>query len=584
MIVHRFRYYFVGLLVLTLFNESAVGKSDIIEKAMRDELDRSMKALRLENFTTPYFLSYRIDDQAYQICTAVLGALESTTVRQQRQLTVELRVGDGALDNSNYWNGRSRSRINRTVNLPIDDDYQEIRRRIWLATDDLYKQSIKVLVQKRAVLESSSRADSLLDFNQEKRVNFSNTETDLVYQIDEMAAVVRAASAVLKQYEFIDSSSAYFGLVNAATYYLNSEGTRYYNEGKGVRFNAQASTQAVDGRYLKDFVEIYSDDLAQFSQIAALKQQVIMMATRLQQLYRAPLLDKKYNGPVLFEGQAAAELVLQAFAPHLIAFKRPVSGSSRGLNFLDAEQGLGLVDRIGARILPRFLSVIDDPTQRLYQNLPLYIQYEVDSEGVVARQKTIIENGFLRTLLVDRNPVEGISISSGNRRGDLAIPSNLIIKASDSLSQAKLRQKFIDLINERRIDYGIVIRRMSTPRFRDQFTIGPVIAAYQVYADGKEVLIRNADLVGASLPAFKDIVAVGEKLSAHTSLFAIDANTLVSSVANIKNTGRIVSVVTPDLLFEELTLKNPTDEIPKLPVLEKPRFANNDRDQSITEP
>ena len=49
--------------------------SDVIVRAMRDELERSMTQLRLDSLAKPYFIAYRIDEDESVSASARLGAL-----------------------------------------------------------------------------------------------------------------------------------------------------------------------------------------------------------------------------------------------------------------------------------------------------------------------------------------------------------------------------------------------------------------------------------------------------------------------------------------------------------------------------
>jgi hypothetical protein len=51
----------------------ASAQDDMVMKAMRDELDRSMKQLRLEKLDKPYFIAYRVSDRTDSVIAATLG-------------------------------------------------------------------------------------------------------------------------------------------------------------------------------------------------------------------------------------------------------------------------------------------------------------------------------------------------------------------------------------------------------------------------------------------------------------------------------------------------------------------------------
>ncbi len=163
----------VGLALCFLVAVSSSTAQDVVMKAMHDELQRSMKDLRLEELNKPYFVSYTVEETLVTETSASFGSLLSNERDQQRWLSVEVRVGDYDLDNTNFlsmpsgWSGMLRSFFGRTP-LPLEDDYREIRRRLWLATDAAYKDALENLSKKQAALKTKTRSEDVPDFSREE--------------------------------------------------------------------------------------------------------------------------------------------------------------------------------------------------------------------------------------------------------------------------------------------------------------------------------------------------------------------------------------------------------------------------------
>ena len=196
-------------------------------------------------------------------------------------------------------------------------------------------------------------------------------------------------------------------------------------ETSAATFMAMAQTQAIDGTMLPDWVMVSARSMEALPKESDLASQIRTMADRLTRARRAPVVDR-YNGPVLFEGAAGAEAFSQVFAPKLLAMRTPASDNPQ-MEAYAAQNVSKLQDRLGARVLPSFMSVVDDPTQTSYQGTPLVGSYAVDDEGVRARPTTLVEKGFLKTLLNTRDPVSGIPQSTGSFRTFGAQPSNLMV-------------------------------------------------------------------------------------------------------------------------------------------------------------
>lgn len=448
----------------------ASAQDDVVTKAMQDELDRSMKQLRLESLNRPYFIAYRVSDLSSSTMAAVLGSLTSSEQQHLRLLTVEVRVGDYALDNTNFLSvrfgaaGVARA-FGNTVQLPLEDDYKEIRRQIWLATDSAYKQALEALAQKRAALENKTRAEDIPDFSKEEPV--TSHESPVVMDLDPKRAevLVRRLSAIFRSMPDIHRSSVEIQATNAYTRYLNSEGTEYTRAELGVGLIARAGTQAPDGMPLGDELAVYERSMSALPGEEQLALQIRDMGNRLVELRSAPLVER-YNGPVLFEGEASAEIFGQALAPKLVASRRPVTESPQ-FEMLTSRVESSLQDRLGARVLPDWASVTDDPTRQEQNGVPLLGGYSVDYDGVRAHKTVVVENGILKTLLLSRAPVRGIPHSTGNQRGFGVAPSNLFLTVQNGLTDAALKQKLLSLAQQRAKPYAIVVRRLRNPLLGD---------------------------------------------------------------------------------------------------------------------
>src|SRR5262249_43844038 len=76
---------------------------------------------------------------------------------------------------------------------------------------------------------------------------------------------------------------------------------------------------------------------------------------------------------------------------------------------------------IGQPVLPKFLSVEDDPTLPTLEGVELSGNYNYDEEGEKARRVELISNGVLKQFLMSRMPVKGFMQSNGHGRGQAAL-------------------------------------------------------------------------------------------------------------------------------------------------------------------
>jgi len=567
--------------------------ADTLSQALEDELARSLEELALEGQPTPYFVAYRVEDLRTTEMSAVFGGLLETDVNRGRFLNVEVRVGSPEFDNTNFFtfptgsSGLARS-FNGWAALPFDDDYREIRRQAWLLADGAYKTALGHLSRKNAVLQNRSLDTSLTDFAQQKPSVFGSEDEPVAFDdVDNLVvaaaeALVRDLSVLFRGQPTIQSSEVLLRSTSSRSRYLNTEGSRASTAATLVEIRVRAETRAADGRRLADALSFMGRSLDELPDREEMSGAVEAMVQRLSIATGAELIER-YNGPVLFEGQAAAELFLQSFAPRLASFRAPVAEDPRLEENL-RQLGGGFDDRLGGRVMPRFCRLVDDPTLTEYEGHFLLGGFAVDRDGVPARPKNLVEKGILKALLSDRNPSLGAGESTGNRRGVGTAPGNLVLSAPGGLSSQELENELLTLAEERDLEFGVVVRRIANPmvvaapeggRARrsvraGEGSVGDVVEAFRVYRDGRREPLRNIEVFGLGPTSFKDVVAVSTDSTAYNAPLA-PTRQLKSGTTGLAP--EAISVVLPSLLFEEVILKTREGPVPKPPVASHPFFA-----------
>ena len=567
-----------------------LGEGDTVMQALRDELARSMQSLRIDGAQGPYFIAYRVFDVVSERANASLGSLLNQGTGATRQLVVELRVGSHDFDSSNYVGARP-SRTVRAA-LPLGEDYDALRRQIWLATDRAYKQAVNDFSGKTAALQNRTRIEEVADFSREQPHRYDGRDPGSVAPggSEEMALAVSAAFRGMPE---LSMSEVRANAQQSRTYFVDSEGSTFIADRHSVQVEALAAVQAADGTELQDFVTAYGRSWAGIPEPQALAAQAQQMATRLIDRRNAPYLDR-YSGPVLFEGQAAAELVNQVLAPRLVALRMPLVENPRMRTMMTSVLGNPFLDRLNARVLPRFLAVVNDPTVRHagddHTTPPLVGTYAVDDDGVPAKPVSLIERGVLKTLLATRTPVPGIAASTGSRRGETPSPGNLFVEARGGFGQDEMHDELMLLAAERDLDHALVVRRIgssaarlamgamqpgSLPSMGGQgSSVQPLLAAYRVFPDGREELIRTAVLSGVTEATFRDIVAASAATTRHDLVFfPLPALAAMPGMSGVVGTPTTYSMVVPSLLFEDITVKRPGGDLPQRPLVPHPLTA-----------
>jgi len=576
-----------GLLIL-LGHAFAADSSSVVLKAMRDEL-RHSRALDSVNLEKPYFISYTIEDAEGFGALASLGGILGTTDTLLRAPRIQVRLGDYQFDNTNYvgsgLNFGSRYDIDR---FPIENSYPVLRRYLWLATDQVYKSAVESLARKRAALKNMSTAgEPLADFAHASPVHI--VEELATAKIDRTAwlARVRALSAVFTEFPQVLSSNVEMQAVKNVRQLVNSEGTEVRTAEDVIFVRTRAVGQAPDGMHVRDAIALYSLDLDRGLNEAELSREVRRVAENIAALSQAPLGDT-YNGPVLFEGAAAAQLFAELLARNLVLTRRPVNEPGRPNTFPSSE----FEGRKEARILPEWIEVVDDPTQKEWRGRRLFGSYRVDLEGVEAQPLTLVQKGILKNFLLTRQPVTGFTASNGRARlpgafgANTASVSNLFVRAEKRVPVTDLRKQLIEICKARNQPYGMIVRKLDFPSSAGMDEVRRLMAAnardgsgshpfslpvliYKVYADGKEELVRGVRFREINARSLRDIRAAGND----TNVFDYLDNGAPLALMGASSYSAETSVIAPSVLIDDLEVRKLDDELPKLPLVPSPLLA-----------
>lgn len=570
----------LGLLWPASFALGQQNRDDLVMKAMRDELARSMVQLQLPNLGKPYFISYQVSDNSVAKISASLGQLTDEDVARDRKLKVQVRVGDFAVDNTNFMNlgaiGSGMANCGCHTTLPVDDDYDQIRRQIWLETDAAYKQSAAELAAKRSALEHRQHGQELADFTSQSPVTVDVKPRNIKVEVPRLEQLARRLSGAFHDSPEITSSGVDIYVMNQLVRFADSEGAVITREERVTVLEVRANTQASDGQPLADSFRVYAETPGELAEDELLGSTQKFIAG-LKSLRTARTIEA-YNGPVLFEGDAAAEVVGQVFAPAIIALRIPVSSQPEyeaQFRQVLSQFGASLADRVGSRVMPDGFELTNDPTVDHIGDTKLLGSYSIDDEAVPSREVKIVENGRLTKLLATRTPTPQTKASTGSDRGTGGAPGNLFLRSRDAVTNDELHKELFRVAQQRGYDYGIVVRRLGAGTLSSLMRLAPMfghsesggIAVYKVFADGREEMVR-ADIDPVPVTAFKEILGAGNNPIVHHSAFMSFTGPLVA--ARNGGTTAVVSYVVPSLLFEELSLKQPAEAAPKLPVVPSP--------------
>jgi predicted Zn-dependent protease len=525
-----------------------------------DELDYSMEHLAAPDGVKPYFLSYTVYDEQQAVVQATIGAIMQDYAKHERNLNIDVRVGDYTLDNTHQLRGAGRAFESGSGNipLPLDDEPDAVRHALWYHTDRVFKDAAQRLTKIRTNLQVKvEEEDKSDDFSREAPQSYCTEPVSLKLDRDAWASRVREVSALAREFPLVYSSSATLGAYAATRYMVTSEKTRLQTTQRRYRITLSAATKADDGMELgqsDDFNAAALDGLPDIDEVKAAFRKVIDQVIALRD---APLAEP-YIGPAILRNRASAVFFHEIFGHRIEGHRQK-----------DVTEGQTFTKKVGEQVLPPFISIVDDPTRARFGNVDLRGAYRFDDEGVKAQPVTLVASGVLERFLMSRRPIERFPDSNGHGRrqagyAPVSRQANLIVESARQVPFNKLREMLLDECRRQKKEYGLLFEDISggfttTSRFGPQsYKVLPIVV-YRVFVDGRpDELIRGADIVGTPLTSFEKIVATADDPAVFNGTCGAESGWVP------------VSAISPSILVSTIEIEKRTREQDRPPLLESP--------------
>jgi len=531
----------------------------VLLDAMTTELHRAFASLGKagdEKQLPPYFLSYSVSDASYVGIRAQFGAVVDSGSNHARVADVQVRLGDPKLDNTH---AAHRSSAVNSMQLPLTDDREALQRTLWLATNTGYGTALDNYL--RVKTEAQVRAkeeDSSPDFSQQTPQTFIGKPAPPVV-VDKAAWERRVAelSKIFREYPDVYQNAVMLTVQNETDYFASSEGSRIVTPHLSARLVVFAVTRADDGMDLfraQTFEAETVDGLPAQAQLAVAIRE---LGKSLEALRKAPVTEP-FDGPVILSGRAAA-----------VFFHEVLGHRLEGQRQRGDEEGQTFTKEVGQEVLPKFLSVADDPTRSKFGDTWLSGTYAYDDEGQKAQRVALIDDGVLKTFLMSRLPIANFSESNGHGRAQTGrVPTgrqgNLIVTSTKTEPESDLRKQLIEEAKKQGKPYGLYFEDISsgfavTTRSSPQaFQVIPLVV-YRVYVDGRpDELVRGVSIVGTPLAAMKRILATGDKSEVFNGECGAESGTVP------------VSAVAPAMLLSEMETQKQAQGSARPPILPIP--------------
>jgi hypothetical protein len=551
------RIFITILSIIVIFSANAQNNNDaIIFKAMKTELVRSMDSLRMPNMPDPFFINFIIaEGEAVSVTASLGGVITSRHDPVVRSFFSRVMTESNELTNDIAFNNQGT--VQNT--LAIDNDIDQLRRGIWRAADVDYKRGLAMLTNKKNALRRinlTPAEEALLDYNTAvpvEKIIHANFPVNV--NLPELETLCEVLSAQFRNYPELYASNVNLSAFQSVFYNLTSEGTKTKQPLSQVILRAFARVRAADGAVLSDFMEVVVNDLSKLPSKEELIAQVNTFASELQAVGAAQPVTEYYSGPVLFEGDAVADIFLRnLLTPQgLNAYRRPINQQTNIRNI-----------PIGRKLIDTRFTVYNHTQKTEFNGKSLVGAYAVDGEGVVPQASLLlVENGMLRNFLNNRIPTLHASTSNGNQRISAnpafittdVKPSVLEIQTSEGFSRQELRTKLMSMAKAEGLDYAYIVRKTSG-----------VARIYQIDVNtGAETMMRSPDIEQVGLRQLKRVDAVASDM--------LVENRMVRHTHSQEGRGAAfpVSIIAPNaLLFQDVEINSSTATLETKPVVRNP--------------
>ena len=536
-----------------------VSTNDPVLKAMQAELARAVTELA-KGEQPPYYLGYTVYDQDFVMLAGAYGSLLGGSNVHRRFADVTMRVGSPDLDNTH---GQSRSSGVTSGPLPIGTDADAIARVLWELTDREYKRAVPALMNVRTnTAVRAEEEDKSPDFSKEQAQTHIGEAAAAPFDRTAWEGEIKRLSATFRNYPDVYFATVVLQVSNSNSRMVSNEGTTLVSPSSSTRLVMEAQTRADDGMDLLRVETFQAPNAKGLPAEAELTTKIEKMAADLRDLRKGPVAEP-YDGPALLSGRAAA-----------VFFHEVLGHRLEGHRQRDEEEGQTFTKKIGQEVLPKFLSVVDDPTIHEIAGVKLAGAYDYDNEGSPAQRVDVIKDGILKNFLMSRMPIKNFSVSNGHGRNQPGLmptgrQGNLIVTSTQTVPDSQMRQKLIDEVKKQGKPYGLYFDdiqggfTITTRQLPQAFQVLPVMV-YKVYTDGRpDELVRGVDIVGTPLAALTRILTTGDQPHVFNGVCGAESGQVP------------VAAVAPSMLFSEMEVQKRAHQHERPPLLPPPGFEGN---------
>lgn len=519
-------------------------------RAMKDELDRNIRQLNIPGLKPLFFISYAVADGTSVMIQSQAGSVIQSLVNPVVYPVVRTLTGDYQM--TNEVAGQFNSRVAHA--MPLDGDYDETRRVLWLATDAAYKLSAQEYTAKANMIQRLNIQKDELEIPDMAKTEpirkYVDNSVSREINVPKLEKYMKEISIELDKYTGLEKSSAVLYGFLGDVYYVNSEGTDIRIPENGLTLTLSASVRTDNYAPFDNSISFSVISVVDLPDLSLLKTEIRKLAEHLIAIKELKPMSENYFGPILLENTAVGEFMDRCLVPNLINQKAWL-----GQKNLKLPEG-----KLGKKLVANGFSVVSLPHLKTYRGEKICGAFDMDYDGIVPDDSLIlIEDGLVRNLLSNRVCTKKIRISNGYCRPNpengmmpMTAPGVLKISSVANVTVAPdMKQKLLEAARKEGLDYAYIVRRIRVVQGQLKAT-----EIYRVYtADGREEL-EQSGLLNLSLTSLRRIAVVSDR----------------EYVDNRTSNGMHVSYIYPSsMLVEEVDIDPFEAQGTQPPLVEKPK-------------